>query len=94
MVADFRKPTLFTITIGADPYIYFRNLRTTFLWMDVTRSRYTIVSPGDYIFLGRHFNCFCMTSAQLNACIASDFKRWKRPDNKPLPHEEDLDEAD
>jgi hypothetical protein len=89
-----RKPTLFTITINSDPYIYFRCLRQTFLWMDIPRTRYTIVAPGEYVFIDRHFNTFCMTQAQMNACIASDFKRWKRPDTKPLPHEEDLDEAD
>lgn len=62
-----------------------------FLWMNITRSKYTLVDKGEFILLDRHFNCFFMTAKQMQACIASDFRRWKRPDLDPLPPEEDDD---
>lgn len=87
------SPTIFSLTIAGDPYLYFRATKTTFLWMNISRTKYTIVDPNEYILIDRHFNCFFMTPAQMNACIASDFKKWQRPDleHNPIELEDEHD---
>lgn len=77
------------LTIAGEPYMYAKARTTTFLWMDVSHTRYTIVSPGEYILLDRHFSLFPMSEAQMKACIATDFKRWKRPELPPQPKDDE-----
>jgi hypothetical protein len=81
---------LISITIAGEPYMFTKATSTTFLWMDVSHTRYTLVSPGEYIVLDRHFSLFPMSEAQMTACISNDFKGWKRsPQASPQQPEED-----
>ena len=88
-------PNVHPLTINTEPYLYFRCSKRTFLWMNISRTKYTIVDPDEYILIDRHFNCFFMTEAQMNVCIATDFRRWKRPDIEPInPPDMEDDDAD
>lgn len=76
---------MFALTIAGEPYFCKEADKLLFMWMNITYSRYTIVDKGEFILVDRHFNCLLMTAKQMEACLSSDFRKWRRPDVDPPP---------
>lgn len=70
---------VFSLSIGGEPYLCKRVDKRTFLYMDIAHTKYTLLDAGEYVVIDRHFNCFFMTAAQMEALISRDFKNFKIP---------------
>jgi hypothetical protein len=69
---------MLNITIGNEPYSYYRVNKRLLLVSRINRTRYTIVNVGDYIILDRWFNCGVANEKQMSQLIRADYEKFKR----------------
>lgn len=54
-----------------------------FVYGSVDHNKFTILTPGEYILMDRHFNCVGLTESEMDQLIAKDYANFKRSEVSP-----------
>jgi hypothetical protein len=66
------------ITINNEPYRYMQQHKHKLLYTSVAHTGMTVVQPGEYVLLDRHFNTFILSEKQMDYYIRDDYARYRR----------------
>ena len=75
-------PGMRSITIQGEPYRYGRADKRMLMYTSIDHGRCTVVEPGEYILIDRHFNTYFVTEKQMEYYIRDDYARFQRAKQK------------